>query len=461
MLMSSLGFAMASDRIFQMDKLRRLSQGRLSEILGDKTINIDKMMRNLGFMNVANTTFNGLDSETRSYLENFSSGINDYLEFFSVGIEYWLLGVEFEKWKPEDSVSIFVFASFILADSFNTELHREYLYSKLKNTLLVDQILPFDQKYELNISKSVLNDDELKEAGLYEEYVSSEVKDSSKYKLFDFIEVNIDEELEFIREIVSFYSSGEGASNWWAVKGDHTKSGHSILVNDPHLDPTIPSPLYAAELNINDQYMIGGLFPGMPMFSSFRSNKFSIGVTSLNADISDLFEEIINGTMYLSKGEWKPLKIREEQIKVKGSSEPIKINVRSTHHGPILDYYGSLFYLVQSLHAPFKAKGDFSLSWTGYLTESNSAMKWIPKFWKINTVKEVIDWVRGSPDTSYGLWLADSSNNIGWMAATAFPIRPYGENGGRRVLDGSSGKHDWKGLVPAHEIPSIINPKKG
>ena len=461
MLLYSLGFAMASDRIFQMDKLRRLSQGRLSEILGEKAINIDKMMRNLGFRDVAHVVYNGLNPDARTYLENFSSGVNDYLEFFSVGIEYWLLGIEFEKWEPKDSASIFILLSFMLSDGFKTDIYREYLYSKLKNFTLVDQIFPFDQKYELNISKSILNDDELKEAGLFEKYIPKDLKDNTNSKFYDFIENNIDEELDFVREIVDFYSSGEGASDCWAVKGDHTKSGRSILVNDPHLDPTLPSPFYVAELNVNDQYIIGALFPGVPIFGSFRTNNFSLGVTTLNADNSDLFEETINGTMYLSKGEWQPIIIREEEIKVKGFNQPIKIIIRSTHHGPILDHYGSLFHHVQSMHAPLKVKGDFSLSWTGYFTGSNSVLNCMTNFWKIKTVKEAIDLVKGKPDSSFGICLSDSLNNIGWVASTAFPIRPFKADEGRRILDGSSGEHDWKGLVPVHEIPSIINPKKG
>lgn len=456
-----LGFAMTADRVFQMDKLRRLSQGRLSEIFGEKTIPIDQAARNFGFKDVSHMIYNGLDQETKNYFQNFSSGVNNYLEYFSVGIEYWLLGIEFETWTPEDSISIFVFTSFMLSDGFKSELYREYLYSKLNNTALVDMIMPFDQDKESNISKPVLNDEELKQAGLFQEYTENEPRASFRAKLFDFIENNADEELSVIKDIVNIYSSGDGASNCWTVSGDHTKSGKPILVNDPHLNPSLPSPFYMAELNIQDEYFVGAIFPGLPIFASFRSNNIAIGVTSLMADNSDLFEETVNGTSYLSKGVWEDLIIREEIIKVKGYTEPVKILIRSTHHGPILDYAGTLFTQVSQLQAPLKVKADVSLSWTTYYTGSNSLFNHYPKLWKVKTVKEVIDHIKGKPDSTFGICLADSSNNIGWIASTAFPIRPAGIKGGLTILDGASGEHDWKGFVPADEIPYIINPKKG
>ena len=179
------------------------------------------------------------------------------------------------------------------------------------------------------------------------------------------------------------------------------------------------------------------------------------------ADNSDLYEETVNGTMYLSKGVWQDLIIREELIKVKGYSEPVKMLIRSTHHGPILDHVGALFSLVNPLHPPLKVKADVSLSWTSYFTGDNSVLNSYTKLWKSKTVKEVINHIKGKPDTAYGIWLADSSNNIGWLAATIFPIRPDGIKGGLKILDGASGEYDWRGFVPVEDIPSIINPDKG
>ena len=383
------------------------------------------------------------------------------LNFFSVGIDYWLLGAEFEKWTPEDSISIYLYTVFLLADGHKDAILSEYFNSKLKNEELVEQIFPVNQKYELDISTPIITDDELKEAGFYYERHSDNNQDKSNQKFFDFIERSIDEDLKFVREIINTYTSKEGASNCWAVSGEFTKSGKPILVNDPHLGPSMPSPLYMAELNVKDEYVIGALLPGVPLFISLKTNNVSVAVTSLNDDIIDLFEETIKENSYLTKGEWKPITIQEELIKVKGLSEPVKMVVRSTHHGPLLDYFSDIYYHADSSYPPIQLKHDISFSWVPAFTDKNSVLNFMPKIFEIKTVYDVIKVGKGKPDSNFGMWIADSSNNIGWMASTSYPIRPKVEVGRHRIKNGASGEDDWMGLVASEDIPHLINPKKG
>jgi penicillin G amidase len=39
------------DRLWQLDKMRRVSQGKLSEIFGTKTLEMDKSLREIGLEN--------------------------------------------------------------------------------------------------------------------------------------------------------------------------------------------------------------------------------------------------------------------------------------------------------------------------------------------------------------------------------------------------------------------------
>ena len=43
------GFLSAQDRLFQMEKFRRLASGRLSELAGSEALDIDKILRIMGF----------------------------------------------------------------------------------------------------------------------------------------------------------------------------------------------------------------------------------------------------------------------------------------------------------------------------------------------------------------------------------------------------------------------------
>ena len=48
-----LGYAHAQDRLWQMTTLRRTAQGRLSEVFGTRTLNIDKLLRRLDLYGAA------------------------------------------------------------------------------------------------------------------------------------------------------------------------------------------------------------------------------------------------------------------------------------------------------------------------------------------------------------------------------------------------------------------------
>ena len=50
----ALGFVHAQDRLWQMEFMRRLSQGRLSEILGERYLQSDILMRTLNLYNISN-----------------------------------------------------------------------------------------------------------------------------------------------------------------------------------------------------------------------------------------------------------------------------------------------------------------------------------------------------------------------------------------------------------------------
>jgi penicillin amidase len=110
-----------------------------------------------------------------------------------------------------------------------------------------------------------------------------------------------------------------GASNSWAIHGNHTKSGKPILSNDPHLGNGMPSVWYLASVlwdegKDTENYLIGAFLPGVPFSSAGKSKYIGFAVTINPADTSDLFEEKIEGDKYLFKEKWLPLNVRREVI---------------------------------------------------------------------------------------------------------------------------------------------------
>ena len=75
-----LGFVHAQDRLWQMMLMKRTSQGKLSEIFGQKTVKTDILMRELGIYQSAKKSLQIQDSDTLSALVAYSNGINRWIE---------------------------------------------------------------------------------------------------------------------------------------------------------------------------------------------------------------------------------------------------------------------------------------------------------------------------------------------------------------------------------------------
>ena len=160
--------------------------------------------------------------------------------------------------------------------------------------------------------------------------------------------------------------NGEG-SNCWAVHGNHTESGKPLLTCDPHLMKWLQSKWYMINIRWgdNDEFIMGGSSPGMPLFTYARTKYVAWGATAVNPDITDLFVEKIDGDNYFYDGEWHPLKIRKDVIKVRGGNDYEAV-YRHTSNGvlmvkpekDIMDF--ALWFPLEFLNQNVK---EYSIRW--------------------------------------------------------------------------------------------------
>src|SRR5260221_473214 len=69
----ALGFVHAQDRLFQMDMMRRLGAGRLSELFGEGTIGTDRTMRTLGLYRAAQRQLAELSAPLRAAFASYAA----------------------------------------------------------------------------------------------------------------------------------------------------------------------------------------------------------------------------------------------------------------------------------------------------------------------------------------------------------------------------------------------------
>ena len=102
----ALGFVHAQDRLFQMEFMRRLGAGQISEVMGARAIGLDRMMRTLGLYRLAEESWEHLSPATRSALEAYADGVNAFLETRTGALppEFTFLAFDPAPWRPADSI---------------------------------------------------------------------------------------------------------------------------------------------------------------------------------------------------------------------------------------------------------------------------------------------------------------------------------------------------------------------
>ena len=313
--MYALGYAMCQDRMWQLDMVRRVGTGRLSEVFGLSTYETDKFIRNIKFATAAKGDVDSFDEKTRELNTNFINGINDAASAAWLPLEYWLTWSTWNNFTEIDPQATVYTVAIYLSMIWGSDLIKLQLKSF---GLDADSLIP-SEVHLLNPQTFCVNDDELPES-------LKGVKENLKPSQFK-------ENIEFYNEL---FDLGSG-SNAWVISGNHTVSGKPILSNDPHLSAAIPSLWYLHHIQVKDYILYGAASVGFPMTIIGRNNKFAWGVTALKVDDVDIYaEKVVNDTHYWFGDEQFEFLQFEEIIKVKGSADKV-VRFRESVHGPMLD----------------------------------------------------------------------------------------------------------------------------
>lgn len=425
----TLGYVHAQDRLFQMDIARRAGEGRLSEILGSKTIPFDRMFRTIGVYKNVKENYSLLNPLSRKILEAYAKGVNQFIKDAEgkYPVEFDVLGYDPYTWLPEHSMVIAKLMGWELNISWWTDIAFALIVQKL-GEYKTNELLPdFPQNAPTIIP------DELKS------FTSIST---------DFIKVDRD-----FRKFTGFIGTHIGSNNW-IVNGNKSISGKPIIANDPHLAFTAPGKWYFAIIRSNDWNVEGFTIPGLPAVVIGKNQNISWVMTNVMADDADFYIEQFDSTgkNYLLNGKWKSLTIVKDSFAVKDSSNYV-FEIRKNHRGPVISDVHP--YNVFYTNAPPKTT-NISMRWTGldFSDELFAALS-INKAKDWNEFKEGLRYftVPGQ-NFVYG----DNKGNIGYICAVKLPIRRTSSP--TLIYDGTTDAYDWKGFVPYEQMPKLFNPSQ-
>lgn len=102
------GYLHASERLWQMEMFRRVAQGRLAEVFGERALRADRVMRTLDLWGAAGRTVEALGPEWLGILEAYAAGVNARLDTWDGPFppEFLLLGIDPEPWEPRATAAI-------------------------------------------------------------------------------------------------------------------------------------------------------------------------------------------------------------------------------------------------------------------------------------------------------------------------------------------------------------------
>ena len=400
-----LGFVHAQDRLFQMDLMRHYGAGRLSEWFGSRALDTDRSVRILGLYRAAEAQYALLSPELRAVFDAYAAGINAYLATRrgALPLEYLVLGVRPESWRPADSLVWGKIMDLQLTGNYRAELMRARLARRLKPEEM---------------------------AVLYPGYRS-----------------DAPVVLGRLDRVLPGLPPQESASNEWVVDGRHSASGKPILANDTHLGFSAPGVWYLARIVTPADTLAGATAAGAPLVLIGHNRRIAWGFTTTGGDVEDMFVEKLDPEdphRYLAPEGSQPFVVRHETIAVRDST-PVDIAIRATRHGPVLrdaDTPGE----VLTLSATWLQGDDRTPQalWDGTHAQDWGGFR---------------DAFRNAVAPQQNIVYADIDGNIGFFAPALIPIRNKGD--GTAPVPGASGEYDWTGVVPFEGLPSGFNPPAG
>ncbi|MDN5731607.1 MAG: penicillin acylase family protein [Yaniella sp.] len=479
------GLVHAQDRFWEMDFRRHMTSGRLSELFGASQLDTDKFLRTLDWHGIAEQEIEALPDRERAYYEAYADGVNAYLaerEGGALALEYTVLGLqnsdyEPAPWTPVDSAAWLKAMAWDLRTNIEDETTRALLTQRLDDDAIEDLYpeYPFDEHpvilaedpdgsgiAEANIPEPSGNAADDQPVG---QQTSAETSETAPT-------VEAASLLEVIAEVDALMPNvGEGVgSNSWVVSGEHTESGLPLLANDPHLGASLPSVwhqmhLRCAEVSEECPYDASGFgFSGLPGIVIGHNQDIAWGFTNLTTDVADLYVERVEGDEYWHDGEKRPVETRQETLEVAGGND-VSLDVRSTHHGPILSDLQRDFTMI-TINPPTDAvedaeipPGEFELSlrWTALdVTTTAQAI------FTLNRAENFGDLRQAASEfevPGQNLVYADRQGNIGYQAPGKLPIRGAGD--GFLPQPGWDSAYDWQGTIPFDQHPVSYNPDSG
>jgi penicillin amidase len=416
---TALGYVHAQDRLWQMELIRRIAPGRLSEIFGDKLVETDVFFAGLGLVEDANESIAKIDINSEAYKLTIAylDGVNQFVEEGATPIEYNLIGLEKTKFTVNDVYNVFGYMSFSFAIAQKTDPLLQEIKEKLGDNYLAELEIPV--------------------------YSNTALLKSEKNPIV---------KASFAKAMTAMYEqlpiSPFIGSNSWVIAADKTKNGKVIFANDPHIGFSQPSVWYQSHIKTPDYEMYGYSLALTPFPLLGHNRDYAYGLTMFENDDVDFYIEKNNPenlNEYETPAGFSTYKTVQKTIKIKDAPDTT-FTVKISRHGPIMN----------NLLKQIDDQRPIAMQWIYKKTDNQI----LDVGYQISHAKSLHDFKEGAKllhAPGLNMMYGDAKDNIAWIASGK--LYKYRDSINTKLyLDGASGKDEILSYVDFEDNPQSINP---
>ncbi|HEU4456201.1 MAG TPA: penicillin acylase family protein [Longimicrobium sp.] len=442
-LFRAVGYVHAQDRLWQMELLRRVADGRMAEILGERLVDTDRFLRTVGMSRAAAENERRLDPQVRALMQAYADGVNAWIRDHPGPLppEFLALRFEPEPWTVRNSMSIAKIMAWDLADwnigldvqraidAVGPELARD-VYPAYPDSGLT--ILGADAEWQGKGAATAVRPPSADTAPPPPARTSAAPLP----------------EIPAMAAALLDGASISRASNSWVVGGSRTKSGKPILANDMHLALRAPSLWYLGAIHGGGVEMAGMMLPGVPVVVAGHGKRVAWGYTNAMVDDVDFFVEQVdsaNPRRYRTPEGWAEFVTRSEVIRVKDADSVVHV-VRSTRNGPVLTDVDE------------RANGRvMAMRWTAQ--DPSTEVVALLGMNRAQNAAEFVQALRGFNNPHQNVVFADVDGAFGYWMGGRVPVRRSGD--GILPVEGWTGAGEWTGWLSFDQHPHLLNPAEG
>ncbi|VVD76378.1 penicillin acylase family protein [Pandoraea nosoerga] len=466
------GYAIAQDRLFQMEMARRSTQGTVAEVLGEKFVDFDKSIRGNYWPASIRRQLAELPQRERDILDGYAAGMNAWIAQVRaqpgtrMPKQFNDFGFQPANWDAFDVAMVFVGTMANRFSDATSEIDNLALLTALK-----DKYGPHKGMALFDELKWIVNPDAPSTVPASEGAYPIKVGPSAGVPMqplarydgpaptfarlargSDGALLHQDAETNAATMLAQFAESGQPGlagfpttSNMWIV-GRKARDARAIMLNGPQFGWFAPAYTYGIGLHGAGFDLVGNTPFGYPCILFGHNGKVSWGSTAGFGDDIDIYAEKLdpaNPNRYLHNGQWHDMEKRVEIIRVKGGA-PVVQEVYRTVHGIVMQRDARQPIAYAKARAWDGLEVQSLLAWT----HQAQAHDW--KSWTAQAARHAltINW-----------YYADVAGNIGYVHTGAYPARKPGHD--PRLPVPGTGEWDWRGLLPFSANPKVYNPKQG